>query len=97
MIKDKAVFWIRVAGWTGLIAGAGTLELYKMTGNSTFLFTLGIVIVFSAYVLATATTPRWKNTKWIMKMMIFCLIFVSVIQTIFLWLAYRSVKKQTKV
>lgn len=97
MIKNKTTFWVRAAGWSGLIAAAGMLQMYKMTGNMTFMITLGIVIIFSAYLLATATTPRWKNSKWVMKMMIFCLIFSSLIQTIFLWLAYRSVKTHNKM
>ena len=97
MIKNKTTFWVRAAGWSGLIAGAGMLEMYKMTGNITFMITLGIVIIFSAYLLATAATPRWKNSKWIMKAMIFCLIFSSLIQTIFLWFAYRSAKTHNKM
>lgn len=97
MIKNKTTFWVRAAGWSGLISGAEMLEMYKMTGNLTFMITLGIVIIFSAYLLATATTPRWKNSKWIMKVMIFCLIFSSLIQTIFLWFAYRSVKTHNKM
>lgn len=97
MIKNKTIFWVRVAGWSGLIAGAGMLEMYKMTGNTTFMITLGIVIIFSAYLLATANTPRWENSKWIMRVMIFCLIFSSLIQTIFLWFAYRSAKARNKM
>ncbi|MBD5429426.1 hypothetical protein [Lactobacillus sp.] len=97
MIKNKTVFWVRVAGWSGLLAGSGMLEMYKMTGSMLFLITLGIVVIFSAYLLTTAKTPRWQNSKWIVKVMIFSLIFSSLIQTIFLWLAYRSAKTQNKL
>lgn len=97
MKKNKTAFWVKTSGWSGLIVGAGILEMYKMTANITFMITLGIVIIFSAFLLATADTPRWENPKWIMKVMIFCLIFASLIQTVFLWFAYRSAKRRNKI
>ncbi|MBP2058289.1 putative membrane protein YukC [Lactobacillus colini] len=97
MIRNKSTFWVRVSGWSGLVAGTGMLELYKITGNITFIATLVIVIIFSAYLLATAKTDRWQNSKWIMTVMIFGLIFASALQAIFLWFAYRSVKTHHKL
>lgn len=96
MIKNKTTFWVQAAGWSGLIAGTGMLEMYKMTGNSSFLISLAIIVIFSAYLLATAHTSRWQKTSFIGRVSIFCLIFVSLIQTFFLWLAYRSVRNGSK-
>lgn len=96
MVKNKTVFWVQAAGWSGLIAASGMLEMYKMTGNVSFIISLAIVVIFSAYVLATAHTSRWQKTSFIGRVSIFCLIFVSLIQTFFLWLAYRSVKNSSK-
>ncbi|QNQ81555.1 hypothetical protein FP435_08195 [Lactobacillus sp. PV037] len=92
MIKNKTSFWIKVAGWSGLIAAAVMLQLYNMSHAGLFLITLAIVVVFSAYLLATANTSRWQNPSWIIKVTIFSLFFVSLLPTIFLFIAYLNAR-----
>lgn len=53
MIK-KISFWVRLAGWSGLISGSSVLVLYQYTHNIMFLINLITIILFSAYALATA-------------------------------------------
>ncbi len=60
MIK-KISFWVRLAGWTGLISGSSVLVLYQYTHNIMFLINLITIILFSAYALATANDKRWKE------------------------------------
>ena len=69
MIK-KISFWVRLAGWTGLISGSSVLVLYQYTHNIMFLINLITIILFSAYALATANDKRWKNTDWLLRVIL---------------------------
>lgn len=96
MIKNKTTFWVRVAGWSGLIAAIMMLQLYNISHAGLFLITLAIVIIFSAYLLATASTSRWQNPSWIIKVVIFSLFFVSILPTIFLFIAYLTARDSNR-
>lgn len=94
MVKDKFNFWIRTAGWSGLISAVGTLELYKVTGNWVFIADLILIILFSVFILTTSTETFWKKRKTMLMILFFCFVFVSIIPAIFLWLAYRQLPKK---
>lgn len=96
MIQDKTKFWIRVAGWSGLISAMATLTLYQESHSWLFLVSLALIILFSAYVLATSNEPRWHQEKWLFRVLIFCLVFVSILPSIFIGVAYYRVRKQNR-
>ena len=69
MIK-KISFWVRLAGWSGLISGSSVLVLYQYTHNIMFLINIITIILFSAYALATANDKRWTNTDWLLRVIL---------------------------
>ncbi|MFD3286194.1 hypothetical protein [Lactobacillus johnsonii] len=95
MIK-KISFWVRLAGWTGLISGSSVLVLYQYTHNIMFLINLITIILFSAYALATANDKRWKNTDWLLRVILIVLVFVSILPTIFLGIGYFIERKRNQ-
>ena len=95
MIK-KISFWVRLAGWTGLISGSSVLVLYQYTHNIMFLINLITIILFSAYALATANDKRWKNTDWLLRVILIVLVFVSILPTIFLGIGYFIKRKHNQ-
>lgn len=95
MKRAKIHLWIKVAGWSGLFAAWGNLVLYQLSQNSIFLVELVAVILFSAYVLSTANEPRWEQEKWLFRMGVIALVFISIIPSIFIWIAYFIVRKQS--
>ena len=95
MIK-KISFWVRLAGWTGLISGSSVLVLYQYTHNIMFLINLITIILFSDYALATANDKRWKNTDWLLRVILIVLVFVSILPTIFLGIGYFIERKRNQ-
>ncbi|WP_297940679.1 hypothetical protein [uncultured Lactobacillus sp.] len=95
MIK-KISFWVRLAGWSGLISGSSVLVLYQYTHNIMFLINLITIILFSAYALATSNDKRWKNTDWLLRVILIVLVFVSILPTIFLGVGYFIERKRNQ-
>lgn len=95
MIK-KISFWVRLAGWSGLISGSSVLVLYQYTHNIMFLINLITIILFSAYAFATANDKRWTNTDWLLRVILIVLVFVSILPTIFLWIGYFIERKRNQ-
>lgn len=59
MVK-KIAFWVRLAGWSGLISGSSVLMLHQYSHSSLFLINLITIVLFSAYALATANDKSGK-------------------------------------
>ena len=95
MIK-KISFWVRLAGWSGLISGSSVLVLYQYTHNIMFLINLITIILFSAYALATANDKRWTNTDWLLRAILIVLVFVSILPTSFLGIGYFIERKRNQ-
>ena len=87
MIK-KISFWVRLAGWSGLISGCSVLVM--------FLINIITIILFSAYALATANDKRWTNTDWLLRVILIVLVFVSILPTIFLGIGYFIERKRNQ-
>ncbi len=66
MVK-KIAFWVRLAGWSGLISGSSVLMLYQYSHSSLFLINLITIVLFSTYALATANDKKWENPDWLFK------------------------------
>ena len=95
MIK-KISFWVRLAGWSGLISGSSVLVLYQYTHNIMFLINLITIILFSAYALATANDKRWTNTDWLLRVILIVLVFVSNSTDNFLRIGYFIERKRNQ-
>ena len=95
MIK-KISFWVRTAGWSGLISGSSVLILYQYSHNPMFLVNLVTIVLFSAYALTTANDKRWENLTWLLRVILLVLIFVSVLPTIFLGIGYFIERKRNQ-
>ena len=95
MIK-KISFWVRLAGWSGLISGSSVLVLYQYIHNIMFLINLITINLFSAYALATANDKRWTNTDWLLRVILIVLVFVSILPTIFLGIGYFIERKRNQ-
>ena len=58
MVK-KIAFWVRLAGWSGLVSGSSVLMLYQYSHSSLFLINLITIVLFSAML-----TPRNLFSKF---------------------------------
>ena len=59
MRKDRIEFWVKVAGWSGLLSAFGVLMFYQLTGMRIFLVHLIIIILFSAYTITYEIDGRY--------------------------------------
>lgn len=91
--RQKEIFWLRFAGWFCLLPATTYLYLYQNLHSWFGLGELIIIVLFAAYILATAKSDRWTDPKNMMRLLIFALIFVAVIIAIPLYFAYRNCKK----
>lgn len=95
--RDKLRFWIRFSGWFCLIPATTYLYLFQETrGTVISYFCIGelvIITLFAAYLLTTSKLERWEQPQKIMGALIFSFIFISVFDSIPLFLAYRNCKR----
>lgn len=92
----KISFWVRLAGWSGLIAASSVLVLYQYSHSIMFLLNLITIILFSAYALATANEKRWENTHWLSRIIFLVILFVSILPSIFLGIGYFIERKRNQ-
>ena len=95
MVK-KIAFWVRLAGWSGLISESSVLMLYQYSHSSLFLINLITIVLFSAYALANANDKKWENPDWLLKVILVVLVFVSILPTIFLGIGYFIERKRNQ-
>ena len=89
MVK-KIAFWVRLAGWSGLISGSSVLMLYQYSHSSLFLINLITIVLFSA------NDKKWENPDWLLKVILVVLVFVSILPTIFLGIGYFIERKRNQ-
>lgn len=87
-MERKIQFWLKVAGWSGLLSASAYLMLFQAVRSIVFLIPLLIVIIFSVYLLTTAKEEMWLNTRKLLLTCIFAFIFVSLLQGVFMAIAY---------
>lgn len=92
-MERKIQFWLKVAGWSGLLSGSTYLILYQTVKSMIFLVPLIIVIIFSTYILTTSKEKMWLDSKRLLLTCIFAFFFVSLIQGIFMAIAYFYSRK----
>ena len=96
MRKDRIEFWVKVAGWSGLLSAFGVLMFYQLTGMGIFLVHLIIIILFYAYTLTTSKEPFWHNSNRVLWILLFSFFFTSIFQAIFVAIVYFKSKKASK-
>ncbi|WP_278951986.1 hypothetical protein [Lactobacillus apis] len=93
--RKKIVFWLRVSGWLCLLPAAAWLYLFRIMIGHQYLFLIEVflIVIFAVYILTTADSERWQKPDNIFKLMMFAIIFVSVIDFFTLWFAYNASRK----
>ena len=61
--RQKEIFWLRFAGWFCLLPATTYLYLYQNLHSWFCLGELIIIVLFAAYILATAKSDRWTDPK----------------------------------
>ena len=54
----KYIIDVQISGWSCLIPASGLLYLYQITHYASFLWGLALVVLYAAYVLATANAGQ---------------------------------------
>ena len=96
--NKRRLFWLRFSGWFCLLPASVYLAMLKKSSapySYIFLAELVIIIIFAVYLLSTAKSSRWTKAGNIMKLMIFAIIFVSLVIFIPLCFAYYNCRKQS--
>ena len=92
-MERKIQFWLRLTGWAGLLSGSAYLMLFQDYKSLIFAVPLLIVVIFSVYLLTTAKEKMWLNPRKLLSTCIFAFIFVSLIQGLFMAIAYYYGRK----
>ena len=95
MVK-KISFWVRLAGWSGLISGSSVLVLYQYSQSILLLINLITIVLFSSNAKTTANDRKWKNPDWLLKVILLVLVFVSILPSIFLGIGYFIERKRNQ-
>lgn len=95
--RNKITFWLRFSGWLCLLPASVCLFFYQRLGQGDLAYLLlgelFIIIIFAAYVLATADSDKWLEPSRIMVLMIFSILFIPIVILIPLCFAYFACKK----
>lgn len=96
----KIIFWLRFAGWLCLLPASGWLYLWRLASNmglgsysGLILAELVITVVFAIFLLTTANSAKWGKLRNMVFLLVFALIFISLIILIPLCFAYRNCRK----
>lgn len=57
-LAKKIIIDVQISGWSCLIPASGLLYLYQVTHYASFLWGLALVVLYAAYVLATAKLDK---------------------------------------
>lgn len=91
--RKREIFFLRFSGWFCLLPATAYLYLYQMMHSWFLLGELIIIVLFAVYLLTTAKSQRWTKPQNMIRLMIFALIFVAIIEVIPLYFAYLNCKK----
>ncbi|WEV51116.1 hypothetical protein OZX69_09235 [Lactobacillus sp. ESL0731] len=96
----KIVFWLRFAGWLCLLPASAWLYLWQFTSglgfagySYLFLTELTIIVLFAVFLLTTANSAKWEKVRNVLLLLVFALLFISIIIVIPLYFAYRNCRK----
>lgn len=94
--QRKINFLLRLSGWLCLVPAYTNFFFWRNESGSMaslFLAALVITILFAAYVLATSKSDRWTKAKNLRNLAIFSFVFISVVISIPIFIAYRNCRR----
>lgn len=71
----------------------GLLYLYQVTHYASFLWGLALVVLYAAYVLATAKLDKWDYPSYVLRMNLIAMFFVGLLPSIPLLFCYSQERK----
>ncbi len=76
-LAKKIIIDVQISGWSCLIPASGLLYLYQITHYASFLWGLALVVLYAAYVLATAKLDKWQSPSYVLRMSLIAMFFVG--------------------
>ncbi|MBT8835694.1 hypothetical protein ACXO4I_08615 [Lactobacillus delbrueckii subsp. bulgaricus] len=81
-LAKKIIIDVQISGWSCLIPASGLLYLYQITHYASFLWGLALVVLYAAYVLATAKLDKWQSPSYVLRMSLIAMFFVGFLPSI---------------
>ncbi|MDA3801636.1 hypothetical protein [Lactobacillus delbrueckii] len=81
-LAKKIIIDVQISGWSCLIPASGLLYLYQITHYASFLWGLALVVLYAAYVLATAKLDKWQSPSYVLRMSLITMFFVGFLPSI---------------
>lgn len=92
-LAKKIIIDVQISGWSCLIPASGLLYLYQVTHYTSFLWGLALVVLYAAYVLATAKLDKWQYPSYVLRMSLIAMFFVGLLPSIPLLFCYSQERK----
>ena len=92
-LAKKIIIDVQISGWSCLIPASGLLYLYQITHYASFLWGLALVVLYAAYVLATAKLDKWQSPNYVLRMSLIAMFFVGFLPSIPLLFCYSQERK----
>lgn len=92
-LAKKIIIDVQISGWSCLIPASGLLYLYQVTHYASFLWGLALVVLYAAYVLATAKLDKWQYPSYVLRMSLIAIFFVGLLPSIPLLFCYSQERK----
>lgn len=92
-LAKKIIIDVQISGWSCLIPASGLLYLYQVTHYASFLWGLALVVLYAAYVLATAKLDRWQSPSYVLRMSLIAMFFFGFLPSIPLLFCYSQERK----
>lgn len=92
-LAKKIIIDVQISGWSCLIPASGLLYLYQVTHYASFLWGLALVVLYAAYVLATAKLDKWQYPSYVLRMSLIAMFFVGLLPLIPLLFCYSQERK----
>ena len=92
-LAKKIIIDVQISGWSCLIPASGLLYLYQVTHYASFLWGLAQVVLYAAYVLATAKLDKWQSPSYVLRMSLIAMFFVGFLPSIPLLFCYSQERK----
>ncbi|WP_288747722.1 hypothetical protein [uncultured Lactobacillus sp.] len=92
-LAKKIIIDVQISGWSCLLPASGLLYLYQVTHYASFLWGLALVVLYAAYVLATAKLDKWQSPSYVLRMSLIAMFFVGFLPSIPLLFCYSQERK----
>lgn len=92
-LAKKIIIDVQISGWSCLIPASGLLYLYQVTHYASLLWGLALVVLYAAYVLATAKLDKWQSPSYVLRMSLIAMFFVGFLPSIPLLFCYSQERK----